>query len=268
MKLTRPLVPVLSAMLLLVPYAAAQRTSRSSHSLTDVFKESVLDERFEWHAVGQFPSGPWRDIRALTRPRNQPDPSSTVVITTGPGGHTTRALQFANAIASSCGAYRPIAPTRTYRVSARVRLDQWTDGTALQEWPYAIGPFTRNGNQDFNGGPQVIIYVSGRDRDWRFYSLRSNGGPGNFVSFGAPAELGTWYETTLEFDEDTGQARALITNAASGALLVDQTLTIPFWSPATSGGFENVGVFDGEYMSDATVAGQATVDNLSFSPFL
>jgi hypothetical protein len=243
---------VLAAITAVAPSAAAQ---------------SIGSDDFEGGAIGSLPLCPWLDVALVDpTPPNPPSPSASVVSTLGPSGRSTQALSTVDAIAPSQGIYALVPVSSVYSVSADVRVDRFSDNPVAptQDWAMQIGVGKLDGSTDLAFTPQVGIYASAFTQSWRLYAVGNSYLAAADIELGVTVEIGVWYRVQVDLIAATGEARSRVWNAATDTLLVDQTDTIPLWTPA-DGIFDRLMVMDGEVGGDATISNLATVDNVAFS---
>ncbi|MBX3388331.1 MAG: hypothetical protein KF691_02620 [Phycisphaeraceae bacterium] len=224
---------------------------------------------FESYVVSAFPSPKWLDARTLIPSPNTPNPSGRIINTLGPGGTLTKAFRTQRSVGTSQGIYARFAPTRHLSISADVRFDFWDNSTNGNGggWPLALGFFNATPGNDPNFAPQVMIVADSTNKTWTIYTQT---GPAfstaQFIPLSVVAPgLNTWYNLALDVDTETGLVSARVRLSSSAGFIVNTSFFIPNWDSASAQ--YNVGAaLDGEYGTNATLGGQATVDNILLIP--
>ena len=227
----------------------------------------AISENFESYAPGSFPSGRWFDARNLVPGATSPNPSGAIVATTGPSG-TTRAFQTSRAVGTSQGIVTGIGPSRVVSISANVRYDNFDNSTNQNGggWPIALGFFQWNGI-DPNFSPQVTLFADSTFKNWSLY-IQASPDPQDFRFVRltpAITATNTWYFLAVRVDTLTGEIRSQVRLANSASFIVDDVRTIAGWNPAFAQ-YNVAGALDGEYFTNATQGGRATVDNITVVP--
>ncbi len=221
-----------------------------------------ISDNFESYAVGTFPSPTWLDVGSVFPGPGEPVPSATVVATTNAFGNPTQALAIANAVSYSRGIYAPVAIGSQYSLDADIRVDQYSNAPAFTSSDWAMQlTFAEAGVDNFAFTPQAGIYASSLTGGWRLFLI---GGPGADIDLGVPANIGTWYNVSLQFDVATATFHSVIVNVLTGAVLVDQYNTIAGLTPAEAQ-YNSIAFFGGETSTGDTVADLAVVDNVNIS---
>lgn len=224
-------------------------------------------DNFESYATGSFPSSRWIDARTLIPGATSPDPSGTIVSTAGPTG-TTKAFQTTRAVGTSQGIVTGIAPTPVVSISANVRYDNFDNSNNHNGggWPMALGFFQWAGD-DPNFSPQVTLYADSTFKNWSLY-IQTSPDPADFQFIrltSAITSLNTWYFLSLKVDTATGTITSQVRLANSATFIVNDTRTISGWNAAFAQ-YNIAGALDGEYGTNATQGGRATVDNITIVP--
>ncbi|MGH7242844.1 MAG: hypothetical protein ACREJD_05445 [Phycisphaerales bacterium] len=227
-----------------------------------------ITDNFESYALGSFPSAKWVDARTLVPGATSPDPSGTVISTAGPTG-TTRAFQTTRAVGTSQGIVTGIAPSTVVSISANVRYDRFDNSNNKNGggWPMALGFFQWTSGNDPNFSPQVTLYADSTFKNWSLY-IQTSANPADFQFIRLTSALtatSTWYFMSLEIDTATGTVSSKVRLANSVNFIVNDTRTISGWNPAFAQ-YNIAGALDGEYGTNATTGGQATVDNITVIP--
>jgi hypothetical protein len=240
-------------------------------------------DNFQGNQIGRFPRG-WQDV-ALTDPTGAAvSPSAQVINTTDAFGHQTKAVQLLPEIGVDKGIYRAIEPAGHYSIRADVRIDQFSDydpseyvedpnnpgyypcgcplGSDL-ELPVQVGfSKTMNDGSPLHLWPQMGIYAGSVTKEWKVFVWTEN----TFTDhkLGLPVVLGKWYG--IEFDVDAVHAtmRSLITDRASGDVLVNVTEDLTqfgAWNPIEDGSFDLESLFGGEITAKQT-PNIAVIDNI------
>ena len=231
-------------------------------------------DRFQSNQTNHFPRG-WQDA-ALTGPAGAAvSPSAQVIETTDAFAHQTKAVQFLPEIGLDKGIYRVIEPEGHYSIRADVRIDQFSDydpsdyvedpnnpgyypcgcpvGSEL-DIPVQVGfAKTMTDGSPLHLWPQMGIYAGAVSKEWKVFDWTANTYSDH--TLGLPVVLGKWYG--IEFDVDAGHAtmRSLITDRASGDVLVDKTDDLTQfgnWDPVTDGSFDLEALFGGEITAKLT----------------
>ncbi|GJM17939.1 MAG: hypothetical protein DHS20C14_01520 [Phycisphaeraceae bacterium] len=232
-------------------------------ALAGTASADLFHDDFESYTNGALPGGEWHDIfeRAVDRP--VPSPSMTVIDTTDAHGNATKAMQ-SSVVKGTNGAFVPIAHAKTHTVSMDVRIDQLA--APGQGWPAGVGFIKDLGDPsvDVNRNPQAILY-GWTDRRWRFFATQSNGTPNKDDQLSGPRfVLGTWYRLTVTVDTEIGLLQATVADAATGQIRNTGSHSFTNWD-VENGMFDAFTMFDGESENSTTV-GQATVDNVTYTP--
>ncbi len=224
-----------------------------------------LSEDFEDSTPGQLPNAPWLDVVTRIDRPTVPSPTALVVETTDVDGQPTQAVQLLDAIGTSQGILAEFDPSSGHRVTARVRIDQFSDAPG-GPWPIAVGVLQSGPEDDFNLNPHAVIYAFG-DGNWYLFVSSGAGGPGalNAVITAPPIVEGTWYALTLEIDAIRGNFRAVVSDPSTGRILGETTSSVAQWDP-DFGQYDAVAVFDGEYGTMGTQGGTTVVDDLTYEP--
>lgn len=229
--------------------------------------KSAITDNFESYAPGSFPSGRWLDARALVPGATSPNPSGTIITTTGPTG-TTRAFQTTRSVGTSQGIVTGIGPSPVVSISANVRYDNFDNSNNQNGggWPMALGFFQWSGS-DPNFSPQVTLYADSTFKNWSLY-IQTSANPLDFQFIrltSAITATNTWFFMSLQVDTNTGEIRSQVRLANSANFIVNDTRTIAGWNPAFAQ-YNIAGAIDGEYGTNATLGGRATVDNITVVP--
>jgi hypothetical protein len=225
--------------------------------------QAVVTDNFESYTVGTFPSPLWQDVgTVLPDPPIPPIPSAFVTATTDAFGAPTQALSTVGDLASAKGIYTPVPVSSSYALGADVRVDRYSDNPAFptSDWAMQL-TFAQVGVSGFAGTPQAGIYASSLTEGWRLFLISSNGGPFADIDLLAPANLSTWYHLDLNLDATTGTFHSVISDAATSALLSDQTNVISGWAPDNAL-FDSFAFFGGE-LSDNRIGNIGIVDNIN-----
>ncbi|MEO0630503.1 MAG: hypothetical protein AAFY46_07210 [Planctomycetota bacterium] len=223
-------------------------------------QQVLLDDGFESYQVGSLPSGPWADATSRIDAPTVPSPSATVIGTTDAFGNPTQALQTVDAIGTSSGVLAEFAPVRASRVTADVRIDQFTDVRRGATWSAAVGFLQDTGTDDFNTGPQAVVYAAIGAPTYRVFVL-NDGNSFDFEIPGASIVLDSWVTIDIAMDAVTGSVDASVIDPVSGTVLGSVARTFANWSTADAQ-YDAVAFFDGEYNTvGGTQGGQATLDN-------
>lgn len=222
---------------------------------------SVADN-FESYAAGAFPSPAWLDAGAFDPlPPVATLPSATVEVTTDAFGNPTQALSMSDQIALLSGIYQFVPLSRIYSLAADIRVDRFSDGTVGIPTDFAPQLTFANAQENFYITPQAGIYASSLSQGWRLFLIGESGIAAD-IDLGLTATLGQWYRVSFALDNVDGSYRAIITDAASGTTLVDQSGVFAGWSPGVDGQYDAVAFIEGEGSSDATIGHLAFVDNI------
>ena len=125
-----------------------------------------------------------------------------------------------------------------------------------------IGFSLLQGMTDPNHLATVALLASVRTQDWMIFAATTN--VLAILDLGVPVTLGTWYGVQLDLDAVAATVHSRITDAATGATLLDSvTSLLPFgpWNPAVDGVFDIEGFFAGE-VTAKTTPNLAVVDNI------
>jgi hypothetical protein len=225
-------------------------------------------DNFQGNQIGRFPRG-WQDV-ALTDPTGEAvSPSAQVIETTDAFGHQTKAVQFQPQIGIDKGIYRAIEPDGHYSIRADVRIDQFSDydpseyvedpnnpgfypcgcpvGSEL-EFPVQIGfAKTMTDGSPLHLWPQMGIYAGAISKEWKVFDWTANTYTDH--TLGLPVVLGKWYGIEFDVDAPDATMRSLITDRASGDVLVDRTEDLTQfgnWDPTIDGSFDLEALFGGE----------------------
>lgn len=229
---------------------------------------TIVDD-FESYSVAAFPSPTWLDVRTLIPSPNTPNPSGRIINTLGPNGTLNKAFRTQRSVGTSQGIYAALTPSRFVSISADVRFDFWDNSTNGNGggWPMALGFFKATPGADPNFAPQVMVVADSTNKTWAVYAQTGESfSTAQFfrISSTAPV-LNMWYRLSLDLDTLTGQVTARVRLSTSAAFIANASFTIPNWEPAQAQ--YNVGAaLDGEYGTNATLGGQATVDNITLVP--
>ncbi len=228
----------------------------------------AITENFESYATGSFPSARWVDARTLVPGATSPNPSGTVINTTGPQG-ATKAFQTVRSVGTSQGIVTGIAPTAVVSISANVRYDRFDNSNNQNGggWPLALGFFQWSQGNDPNFSPQVTLYADSTFKNWSLY-IQTSANPLDFQFIrltSAITATSTWYFMSLQVDTVNGIITSRVKLANSPNFIVNDTRTISGWNSAAAQ-YNIAGALDGEYGTNATTGGQATVDNITVVP--
>lgn len=237
-------------------------------------------DNFESYAIGSFPAPAWHDFANFFPP--SPDyvppqlPSMTVVQTTDAFGHATQALQGVGATAGAgSGVYAAQAGSMLLSVSADVRTLRYSnsDPTTVLPWQDSsinVGLWTAN----VGSAPFISIYASSSTRGWRLaYSGDAATNPGlDDYDLGTAAQVGVWYHVALDLNRQTGSFHSLISDIASGTVLVDSTILHPGWTPGIDN-FDSVLFASAEASAtlpwgpgSTTLSNIGQYDNINYAP--
>lgn len=228
-----------------------------------------IAENFEYYSSESVPGGPWVDMRTLVPNSISPNPSGRIISTPGPLGTVTQAYRTTRAVGTSQGIVAPIAAAPTVSISADIRYDFY-DNSSNQNgggWPMAIGFFQTTSGTDPNFSPQVTLYSDSTFRNWSLY-VQTSPSPDDFQFIqltNAVTEVNTWYSMSLQVDTQSGVITSQVRVPGSKAFLVNDTRTINGWNTSFAR-YNFGGAVDGEYFTNATLGGQATVDNIVLAP--
>lgn len=225
-------------------------------------------DNFESYTAGTFPSANWLDFRTLIPSPTSQNSSGSVVSLAGPNGATTKAFRTRRAVGTSQGIYARFAPTRFVSISADVRFEAWDNSTNMNGggWPMALGFFNATPGFDPNFAPQTMIVADSTNKTWAIYTQTGQAfSTAQFWNLNATPVLNTWYRLSLNLDTVTGQVSAQVRLSATNALITSAAFAIPNWDPA-SAAYNVGGALDGEYGTNATLGGQAVVDNINLVP--
>ena len=237
-------------------------------------------DNFEGYAIGSFPAPAWHDFANFFPP--QPNyappqlPSMTVVQTTDAFGHPTQALQGVGAAAGAgSGVYAAQASSMFLSVSADVRTLRYSNSDPATVLPWQdssinVGLWTAN----VSSAPFISVYASSSTHGWRLaYSGDATTGPDlDDYDLGAAAQVGVWYHVALDLNRQTGSFHSLITDMASGTVLVDSSIVHPGWTPGIDN-FDSVLFASGEASAtlpwgpgSTTVSNIGQYDNVNYAP--
>lgn len=222
----------------------------------------VLEDGFESYQVGTLPGGPWADATSRIDAPTVPAPSALLIDTTDAFGNPTRALQTVDAIGTSSGVLAEFAPVNASRVTADVRIDQFTNVRRGATWSAAVG-FVQDtpGVEDFNFGPQAVVYAAVGTPTYRVF-VSNDGNSFDFEIPGAVVALDAWVTIDISIDAAAGSVEASVSDPVSGAVLGEVARTFDMWSAAEAQ-YDAVALFDGEYNTvGGTQGGLATFDNV------
>lgn len=223
-----------------------------------------ISDNFESYAVGSFPSPTWHDVGSVSPDLGQTVPTANIVSTTDAFGNPTQALSIVDQVASSRGIFAPVPVSAMYSLSADIRVDRYSDhpaGLAPEaDWPMEL-TFAEVSSSNFAGATSGGIYASSLTGTWRLFVL---GSFATDIDLGAPADLNTWYNVTLDFDALTDTFHSHIVDIKTGTVVVNRSDTIVGLSPADTK-YDSIAFFGGEVDPNTTVADLATVDNVNIS---
>ena len=218
-------------------------------------------DSFESYAPGSFPGGRWRDFGTEAVPV-PPLPTGTVTQTTGMNGSSTRAFQVYQRSGRSQGIIADIDHADTHRFEADLRVDLHPTPSRFDDWTAALGYFKESDPAaDINFEPQGIVYVY--NQRWWFYGATGFGNPTNIQLGSAVVTAGTWYHVSLGVDTRTGVFNVQISDAAQ--TLINRQVGISGYI-ASTGRYNRVGIYDGEYSGQSATPGQFSADNVSYVP--
>lgn len=230
-------------------------------------RAAFIDD-FESYTLSTFPSAKWQDFRTLIPGATTPNPSGRIVSTTGPTGATSKVFRTQRAVGTSQGIYARFAPTRFVSISADVRYEFWDNSTNRNGggWPMAVGFFNATPGFDPNFAPQTMLFADSTNRTWAIYTQTGQAfSTAQFFSLNSTPVLNTWYRLSLSLDTLTGQVNAQVRLSATSALVTSAAFVIPNWEVAAAA-YNVGGALDGEYGTNATLGGQASVDNINLVP--
>ena len=237
-------------------------------------------DNFEGYAIGSFPAPAWHDFANFFPP--QPNyappqlPSMTVVQTTDAFGHPTQALQGVGATAGAgSGVYAAQASSLLLSVSADVRTLRYSNSDPATVLPWQdssinVGLWTAN----VGSAPFISVYASSSTHGWRLaYSGDATTNPDlDDYDLGTAAQVGVWYHVALDLNRQTGSFHSLITDIASGSVLVDSTIFHPGWTPGIDN-FDSVLFASAEVSAtlpwgpgSTTVSNVGQYDNINYAP--
>jgi len=204
-------------------------------------------ESFEDVLVGGQPGAPWLDIAERIDDPTVPSPTATVIDTIGADGEPTQALQLQDAIGTSQGIFAEIDPAAHHRVTANIRVDQYTDAVDGVSWPIALGLAQSGTGGDPSDDPHALVSVHA-DGSWHLRILNGRAGdPELDMTLLFPeVELDRWYEVSLEAETATGSFRVELSDPATGELLGEQVALAPVWDVGYAA-YDAIAFFDGEY---------------------
>jgi hypothetical protein len=240
-------------------------------------------ETFQRDAVGSLPKG-WSDAALIDPANPAPKPSALVVSTTDAFGHPTKALATTPAISDSQGIYRPITSSDFYSAHADVRVDQFSGfdptpdlaacgcppGTEIGlDFPMQVGFAQLQGTTDLSHVSTFAVYASSETQTWQLFAETAN--VLAVIDLGLPVTLGQWYGVDVSLDAPTGTLHDRITNAATGAVLNDTTVSLldfGAYDPAVDGVFDVADFIGGEISLNhgdvpKTPPGLAVIDNIA-----
>ena len=143
------------------------------------------------------------------------------------------------AISDSQGIYRAIESSDFYSAHADVRVDQFSgfDPTpdlaacgCLPEtefsldFPMQVGFGQLQGTTDLSHAPTVAVFASSETETWQLLAGTPN--VLAVIDLGLPVTLGRWYGVDVDLDALTGNLHDRITDAATGAVLDDTTVSL------------------------------------------
>ena len=232
-------------------------------------QENHIFEDFEQYKVGSFPSDNWKDIREISIPATVPDPSSKIILTKGPDGKETNAIQYADKVSTSGGIFREVGKSDYYKFSADIRIDRWSNSSKafFTDWAWAMGVLSLPDKIDFNGGAQITFVAQPVAENWVLYALRSDVKSYNDffnIEFPGKVKLGTWYHIEFSLDNKTGLVFTKVTDLSTGNVDLEEHTQIPNWNAEKSGNYTHFGTWDGEYRTDATIGNLTTIDNIKY----
>jgi hypothetical protein len=236
-----------------------------SFALAGMAGATPISDNFESYALGTFPSPTWLDAGAVLADPRTPIPSATVVATTDAFGNPTQALAIANAVSNSRGIYAPVSISSFYTLTADIRVDQYSDhpdGSAA-DWAMQL-TFAQVGVANYCCTPQAGIYASSFTGTWRLFVIPAANGPSVDLDLGLPATIGTWYNVHLDLNVSTATFHSVITDPATGTVLVSRFDTIAGLLPADMP-YDSIAFFGGETSTNDTVADLAVVDNVNIA---
>lgn len=218
-------------------------------------------DNFESYAPGSFPGGRWRDFGTAAVPVPAL-PTGTVIQTTGMTGSSTRAFQVSQRSGRSQGLIADIEHADTHRFEADLRVDIHPTPARFGDWTAAMGYFKESDpSTDINFEPQGIVYVY--NQRWWFYGSTGVGNPTNMQLGTASVAAGVWYHVSLGVDTRNGVFNVQISNAAQ--TLISRQVAISGYI-ASTGRYNRVGIYDGEYSGQSATPGQFSADNVSYIP--
>ena len=231
--------------------ARGGRASTAFSGSPDTFQR----DPFGTFTQSSFPTG-WLDSADVNRGfigptptesgSTAPDPSVVVIKTTDASGHLTKAVATLPSVDVNQGIYRPIDETTSYKTSADVRVDQFSDvdrsvlvedpnnpgflfcgcpvGTEnINDWAMQVGwslltPDSPNATETAT----AAVVASSDDQQWHLAFVTANVVAD--APMGVPVKLGQWVGVETDFDATTGLLHGLLTDKASGMTLADMTL--------------------------------------------
>ena len=227
-----------------------------------------ISDDFEGYAIGGLPGGVWQDAaHFIDNPTNDGD-SISVIQTVDAFGNSTRAVQIGDQIGTSGGMMASIDTASMHRFEMDLRFDQRSNGSPINNWMGAVG-FVQDTNQaDFNSSPQAYVYSGANGRFQLF--VQNGDGQGassrNFALGNAMWSLDTWYRVSLAVDTENGIFDAMVTDIASGEVVVDFQRIYSGWN-AEFGQYDLLSVSDGEYGTAlGTIPNKSTFDNANYVP--
>jgi hypothetical protein len=234
-------------------------------ALAGVAIAAPISDNFQSYALGSFPSPTWLDAGAVVADPRTPVPSAFVVATTDAFGNPTQALAIANAVSFSRGIYASVPVSSAYTLTADIRVDQYSDhpGATAEDWAMQL-TFAQAGVDNFAFTPQAGIYASSFTGGWRLFVIPAASGPGVDLDLGVPATVGTWYNVHLDLLVGTATFHSVITDAATGTVLVNRFDTIAGLLPADMP-YDSIAFFGGETSPGDTVADLSVVDNVNIA---
>ncbi|MEM9661603.1 MAG: hypothetical protein AAF937_04765 [Planctomycetota bacterium] len=221
----------------------------------------LLEDPFEAYGVGSLPGGPWGDVSSRIVSPTVASPTAAVIETTDAFGLPTRAIQTVDSIGTSSGVLSGFSPVNASRVTADVRIDQFTNVRRGATWSAAVGFLQDTGSDDFNTGPQAVVYAAVGAPEYRVF-VKNDGNSFDFAIPGAAVTLDSWVTIDIAMDAAAGSVVASVSDPVSGQTLGEVGRTFDDWSPAAAQ-YDAVAFFDGEYNAvGGTQGGLATLDNV------
>jgi len=219
----------------------------------------TLNDDFQSMLTGPVPSGRWLDVDDRAGEPTFTQATANVILTNDAIGNPTHAIQTDDNVGTS-GVFTTIGTHRFNSMSVDVRIDRFSQGA--NGWPIGVGFSGDVGFSDVNENPHAVVYAW-PDRRWRlFISTGVDNQPGVDLLINTPQfQLGSWYRIQLDVDAETGLFTAKVFDAAQSILLGERTYQHTNWPQDR--GYNAIAFFDGE-AAQATVGGQATLDNLMY----